>query len=106
MTAGRSPERIRWLADEAPKVRLALSLHSATQPLRQQLIPSATSMPELTSALDYHSQTTRCGLMVEYLLIEGQHGAPSRQPWTRHAHRTHTHLSSAWNLPLARCQRP
>ena len=70
-TVGASPDRIRRLADEAPKVRLALSLHSATAPLREQLIPSATGLPELASALDYHATTTRCGLMVEYLLIEG-----------------------------------
>jgi adenine C2-methylase RlmN of 23S rRNA A2503 and tRNA A37 len=70
-TVGALPERIRRLADVAPKVRLALSLHSATLPLRQRLIPSATSMPALTSALDYHARTTRCGLMVEYLLIDG-----------------------------------
>jgi adenine C2-methylase RlmN of 23S rRNA A2503 and tRNA A37 len=70
-TVGASPERIRRLADAAPKVRLALSLHSATLPLRQQLIPSATSMPALTDALDYHARSTGCGLMVEYLLIDG-----------------------------------
>ena len=70
-TVGASPERIRRLADEAPTVRLALSLHSATLPLRAQLIPSATSMEDLNSALDYHAQTTGCGLMVEYLLIRG-----------------------------------
>jgi adenine C2-methylase RlmN of 23S rRNA A2503 and tRNA A37 len=69
-TVGASPDRIRRLADVAPKVRLALSLHSADLPLRTQLIPSATSMEELNAALDYHAQTTRCGLMVEYLLIE------------------------------------
>ena len=68
-TVGASPEKIRRLADEAPRVRLALSLHSATLPLRAQLIPSATSMEELNAALDYHAHTTRCGLMVEYLLI-------------------------------------
>ena len=70
-TVGASPERIKRLADEAPKVRLALSLHSATLPLRQQLIPSATSMPELCDALDYHARATKCGLMIEYLLIAG-----------------------------------
>lgn len=69
-TVGASPDRIRRLADEAPTVRLALSLHSAMLPLRETLIPSATSMEELTAALDYHAHTTRCGLMVEYLLIE------------------------------------
>ena len=34
-------------------MRLALSLHSATLPLRAQLIPSATSMPQLTAALAF-----------------------------------------------------
>ena len=72
-TVGASPERIRRLADEAPRVRLALSLHGASQPLREELIPSAAScqLPELCAALDYHARTTRCGLMVEYLLIAG-----------------------------------
>ena len=70
-TVGASPDRIRQLADTAPKVRLALSLHSATQDLREQLIPSATGMTELCDALDYHARATRCGLMVEYLLIDG-----------------------------------
>lgn len=70
-TVGASPDRIKQLADTAPKVRLALSLHSASLPLRLQLIPSATAMPDLTDALDYHSRVTRCGLMIEYLLIAG-----------------------------------
>ena len=70
-TVGASPDRIRRLADLAPKVRLALSLHSATLPLRAELIPSATSMPELTAALDYHAHVTRSGVMIEYLLIDG-----------------------------------
>ena len=52
-------------------MRLALSLHSATLPLRAELIPSATSMPELTDALDYHAHKTRSGVMLEYLLIDG-----------------------------------
>lgn len=63
-TVGAAPHLIRQLADEAPKVRLALSLHSATADLRQQLIPSATGLDDLCSALDYHAATTRNGLMV------------------------------------------
>ena len=45
--------------------------HGASQPLREELIPSAASckLPQLTDALDYHARVTRCGLMVEYLLI-------------------------------------
>ena len=69
-TVGATTSKIRQLADLAPKVKLALSLHGATQPLRQLLIPSATSMPELNAALDYHARTSGGGLCVEYLLID------------------------------------
>jgi adenine C2-methylase RlmN of 23S rRNA A2503 and tRNA A37 len=74
-TVGADPARIRQLAIDAPRVRLALSLHSAMDPLRAQLIPSATSLPELTDALDDHARTTRCGLMIEFLLIDGLNDA-------------------------------
>jgi len=75
-TVGASPTRIRELADTAPSVRLALSLHAATQPLRASLIPSATTLEDLTAALDYHREVTQCGLMVEYLLIAGVNDRP------------------------------
>ena len=68
-----SPERIKRLADEAPKVRLALSLHSATLPLRQQLIPSATSMPELCS------QAGRASARREMATPHGSEFPPSRE---------------------------
>lgn len=76
-TVGARPAAIRRLADEAPTVRLALSLHSALAPLRAELIPSAASITDLASALDYHASATRCGLMVEYLLIDGVNDRPS-----------------------------
>ena len=40
-TVGATPERIRWLAEDAPSISLALSLHGATQKIREELIPSA-----------------------------------------------------------------
>lgn len=78
-TVGASPARVRQLADEAPTVRLALSLHAAKQGLRASLMPAARATPldELVGALDYHASATGAGLMVEYLLIAGVNDTPS-----------------------------
>jgi 23S rRNA (adenine2503-C2)-methyltransferase len=72
-TVGASPTLIRRLADEAPQISLALSLHGATQPLREALIPAAkrAHLEDLASALDYHANLTGRGAMLEYLLIDG-----------------------------------
>jgi 23S rRNA (adenine2503-C2)-methyltransferase len=73
-TVGASAKRIRQLADDAPQVSLALSLHSAVQKSREKLIPSATANPigSLGEALDYHSgKSGGRGAMLEYLLIDG-----------------------------------
>lgn len=72
-TVGTSPDHIRQLADEAPQINLAISLHGATQQLREALMPATKRIPlvELEAALDYHSKITGSGVMVEYLLIDG-----------------------------------
>jgi len=70
-TVGASPHRIRLLADEAPTVSLAISLHGATPELRTRLMPATAPLLELAAALDYHARVTRRGAMVEYLLIRG-----------------------------------
>ena len=72
-TVGASPGHIRQLADEAPQASLAISLHGATQALREQLMPATKRAPlkELEEALDYHAEATGIGAMVEYLLIDG-----------------------------------
>jgi len=95
-TVGATPSRIRWLAEDAPSISLALSLHGATRELREELIPSAKqimktvktvgnenesaspikrvnvdSLEELGEALDYHAKCTGKGAMIEYLLIDG-----------------------------------
>ena len=59
-TVGASALRIRQLADDAPQISLALSLHSAIQESREKLIPSAAANPidSLGEALDYHSDKT------------------------------------------------
>mmetsp|Transcript_23489 Transcript_23489/g.75930 ORF Transcript_23489/g.75930 Transcript_23489/m.75930 type:complete len:419 (+) Transcript_23489:85-1341(+) len=77
-TVGGSAGRIMRLADEAPRVRLALSLHAATQQLREELIPSARAVPldALGEALDYHARETGAGACLEYLLIAGLNDQP------------------------------
>ena len=72
-TVGASAQKIKALADEAPQVCLALSLHSAIQRSREVLIPSAMSshIDELGCALDYHAKKSGRGSMLEYLLIDG-----------------------------------
>ena len=72
-TVGASSQKIRALADDAPQVCLALSLHSAIQRSREVLIPSAMSshINELGCALDYHAKKSGRGSMLEYLLIDG-----------------------------------
>ena len=72
-TVGDTPHRIRQLADEAPQISLALSLHGATQSLRSTLIPTARRAPlaELEAAMDYHARQGGRGIMLEYLLIDG-----------------------------------
>jgi adenine C2-methylase RlmN of 23S rRNA A2503 and tRNA A37 len=72
-TVGASPKHIVHLADEAPGVNLALSLHGATQELRENLIPSAKlhNLSDLAKALDYYTNKTAKGVMLEYILISG-----------------------------------
>ena len=60
-TVGVSAKRIRRLAEDAPSVSLALSLHGATQPLRELLMPQAAKavpLEDLADALDYHTSLT------------------------------------------------
>jgi len=72
-TVGDSPDRIRQLADEAPQISLALSLHGATQDLRSILIPTAKRAPlkDLEAVMQYHARRGGRGVMLEYLLIDG-----------------------------------
>lgn len=73
-TVGASPRSIRTLADEAPSIRLAISLHGATKELREFLLPATkgpgSSLKELEAALDYHKKKTGRGAMIEYLVIQ------------------------------------
>jgi len=71
-TVAPEPSLIKRLAEEAPKVNLAVSLHGATQELRERTVPSAraTTISELGEALDFHAKKSSRGSMLEYLLID------------------------------------
>lgn len=71
-TSGLAPQ-IRKLADDPLQLRLAISLHGATDAVREQIMPVNRKYPlkELVDACDYYQ--THKGRMItfEYLLIDG-----------------------------------
>ena len=75
------PASIRRLADDAPNVGLALSLHAPTQDLRATLLPSAAgtshTLGRLTESLRYHRQKSGRGAMIEYIVIDGVNDSPT-----------------------------
>lgn len=70
-TAGIAP-MIYKLADEISSVKLAISLHSATQKKRDQIMPGLKSYPlsKLKEALIYYVNKTGNTVTLEYLLID------------------------------------
>lgn len=71
-TAGYA-DKIRQMADEGRKVKLALSLHSLDNEKRAQLMPITKkySVPELIDALAYYYRKTRQRPTFEYILFDG-----------------------------------
>ena len=71
-TAGVS-EGIKQLAQLQPKIGLAVSLHSAIQSKREQIMPIAKSQSliRLADALKYYHQITNQRITFEYLLLNG-----------------------------------
>ncbi|HET6422333.1 MAG TPA: hypothetical protein VFG20_01540, partial [Planctomycetaceae bacterium] len=67
------PDAMRRFAERFPTVRLALSLHSATQNVREQLIPLAKKYPleELKQTLIEMRPMLYGEVMIEYLLLAG-----------------------------------
>lgn len=65
------PKMIRQLADDNIKYNLALSLHAATDKVRDQIIPANLSHPlsEISDALDYFYKKTNDRITIEYLLL-------------------------------------
>mmetsp|Transcript_37005 Transcript_37005/g.80617 ORF Transcript_37005/g.80617 Transcript_37005/m.80617 type:complete len:436 (-) Transcript_37005:177-1484(-) len=66
-------DAMRQLADECPKVNLALSLHAAEQGVREAIVPTSGrfTVEALGEALDYHHARTRRKVMLEYAVIGG-----------------------------------
>ena len=71
-TVGLAP-RIQQLADEPLQFRLAVSLHGATDVVRNQIMPINKKHPlqELLTACDYYVNTRQRMLTFEYILIDG-----------------------------------
>ncbi len=72
-TVGVAPGIIR-LADEGRQVRLAVSLHGATDAERQALVPPARRWPlaELLDACRYYTEKRKRHIFFEWTLIEGK----------------------------------
>jgi 23S rRNA (adenine2503-C2)-methyltransferase len=71
-TSGLVPQ-IRRLADEPEQFRLAISLHGATDVVRQRIMPVNRKYPlkELTAALEYYQGQKDRMITFEYILIAG-----------------------------------
>jgi 23S rRNA (adenine2503-C2)-methyltransferase len=69
---------IKRLADEERPIRLAVSLHGATDQERQALVPPARRWPlsELIDACRYYSQKRNRRIFFEWTLIEGENDTP------------------------------
>jgi 23S rRNA (adenine2503-C2)-methyltransferase len=70
-TSGLAPQ-IRQLADNPLQVRLAISLHGATNEVRQQIMPVNRKYPleTLLEACSYHAERKKQRITFEYILIE------------------------------------
>lgn len=71
-TSGLAPQ-IRRLADESLQLRLAISLHGATDEIRNRIMPVNRKYPlrELIAAADYYQQKKGRMITFEYILIAG-----------------------------------
>jgi 23S rRNA (adenine2503-C2)-methyltransferase len=67
------PHRIKELAKESTQVKLALSLHSAFDSMRSNLMPINRKYPlgTLMEALRYYQEKTERRITIEYTLMEG-----------------------------------
>ena len=72
------PKMIQKLADEQVKFQLAVSLHSARQQVREQIMPFAENFPleSLLEALQYWYQKTKKRITFEYVIWKGVNDTP------------------------------
>ena len=78
-TSGLAPQ-IRRLADQPLQVRLAISLHGATDAVRAQIMPINRKYPlaELLEACRYYRASKKQKLTFEYILIDGLNDTPEQ----------------------------
>jgi len=71
-TSGLVPQ-IKQLADHPQQIRLAISLHGATDEVRSQIMPinKKWGVDELFDALHYWNEKKKQRLTLEYILIQG-----------------------------------
>ena len=76
-TSGLAPQ-IKKLADQPQQIRLAVSLHGATDDVRNQIMPVNKRYPldQLFEALQYFRSKKKQKITFEYILIEGVNDAP------------------------------
>jgi len=74
---------IARLAQDLPRVSLALSLHAPTQELRQTIVPSAKAfkLDRLMEAIDSYQQSTGQKVFIEYVML-----GPDVNCTSQHAH--------------------
>ena len=78
-TSGLAPQ-IRKLADEQLQIRLAISLHGATDEVRNQIMPinRRYNLATLLAACDYYASQKKQRLTFEYILIDHVNDSPDQ----------------------------
>ncbi|HWY41828.1 MAG TPA: 23S rRNA (adenine(2503)-C(2))-methyltransferase RlmN [Chthoniobacterales bacterium] len=78
-TSGLAPQ-IRKLAGERLQIRLAISLHGATDEVRNQIMPinRRYNLETLLAACDYYAKHKKQHLTFEYILIENVNDSPDQ----------------------------
>jgi len=98
------PPRIRQLAADPLQVRLAISLHGATDEVRGQLMPVNRKYPlqELLRACEDYIRTKGRMLTLEYLLVDGVNDALDQaRPLAQIARRLHAKVNLIPYNPVA-----
>lgn len=94
-TSGLAPQ-IRELADQPMQIRLALSLHGATDEVRQQIMPVNRKYPlaELLDACADYQAKKRKMMTLEYILIENVNDSTEQATLlAKHARRLHAKVN-------------
>lgn len=78
-SAGHAPH-IRRLADDPRQIRLAISLHGATDEVRNQIMPinKKWPLPYLFESLDYWVARKKQMITFEFILIDGLNNTPEQ----------------------------